>query len=153
MINHARTLLRNMSPSWPSDEYVPPEFQPGPTPDVVAKIKRILWGRTPCSEHRVRQLMQLLHATELEEHVLQYDPRVTYLPFDTLHFGKGDVSVAEFVATLEDELADHELEDLFGDIAREPNKIFYNLWQDHDQLPYKFGGLVLAMIDATERAR
>lgn len=152
MINHVRTLLQNTPPGWESDEYVPEDFVPMETPEAVQKVKRVLWGRTPAHQFRIRQLMQLLHATELEEHVLAKDPRVTYLPF--LATDKGDgANLAEFVPLLERELTVDDDIELFGDAEEEPHRTWLELWKNHDQLAYKLGGLILAVVDATERAR
>jgi hypothetical protein len=151
MINHVRTLLQNTVPAQ-SDEYVPEDFVPMEAPEAVQKVKRILWGRTPAYQFRIRQLMQLLHSTELEEHVLAKDPRVTYIPFVDARPGD-DANLAEFIPLLEAELTADDYKVLFGDTEQEPNRTWLRLWMDHDQLAYRLGGLILAVADATERAR
>jgi hypothetical protein len=153
MINHARTLLQNMPASWPSDEYVPEDFVPCAPPEIVQRLRTALWGRTPCHQGILRQCMQVLHATELEEHVLAMDPRVTYLPFDERGYGARSANLAITVAKLTNELSVEDEAELFGDVEQEPNKTYYHLWKYHDQLPYKLGGLLLGMITCTERAR
>jgi len=153
MINHVRTLLQNRSHKHPSDEFVPPDFTPMACPPVVQKIKRILWGRTPVSQLRIWQVMQLLHASELEEHVLAPDGRVTYLPFDDKYFGKVDIDLTVFIPELQTTLTPDDDIALFDDLSIEPNRTFYELWKKHDQVPYKLGGLMLAVVAATERAR
>lgn len=154
MINHVRTLLQNTPPGAESDEFVPPDFVPMETPRVVQKIKRILWGRTPAYQPRIRQLMQVLHATaQCHEYALAADERITYLPFDNKYLGTADCGLAEFVLALETLLTDEDEKALFGDITQEPNKTFFELWKKNDQFPYKLGGLILAVVDCTERAR
>jgi len=153
MINHVRTLLQNMPPGYPSDEYVDPDFVPMPVPEVVDKLKVVLFGRTPANQLRIRQLMQLVHATELEDLVLAPDPRITYLPFDNIHFGSDCDDLAAFVPQLAAVLTPASERELFGDTAEETNEILFELWKNSDQLPYKLGALVLAMVYCTERAR
>jgi hypothetical protein len=153
MINHVRTLLQNRSHKHPSDEFVPEDFVAMRCPAVVQKIKRVLWGRTPVSQLRIRQIMQILHTTELEEHVLAPDSRITYLPFDDKYFDKSDVDLTVFIPELTTTLTPDDDIELFDDISIEPNRTFYELWKRHDQVPYKLGGLMLAVVAATERAR
>jgi len=152
MINHVRTLLQNMPPEWESDEFVDPDFVPMSVPRAVDKVKTAIWGRTPVHQVTLRQLMQILHATELEEHVLAKDPRVTYLPFDEAPSGSG-ADLAHAVLRIEEALTPDDYTTLFGDTAQEPNRTWFNLWMDHEQLAYKLGGLLLAVADTTERAR
>jgi hypothetical protein len=68
-----------------AEEYVSPDYLPRQLPATFNKLRRIIFGGTPdrqMSNFRMYQLMQALHATELEEYVLQHDTRITYLPFD-----------------------------------------------------------------------
>ena len=89
MINHIRTLLLNQKrgafgPDFPGEEYVPANFKPlAVLPDGIRKAHQVIFGGKPdrvISNTRLRQLMPLLHVTELEEFVLAKDPRVTYWP-------------------------------------------------------------------------
>jgi len=154
MINHVRTLLQNLPPGAESDEFVPVDFVPAEVPEVVQKIKRILWGRTPAHQLRIRQIMQLLHATVVcDEFVRAPDPRITYLPFDNKYVGTADCGLADILPTLQTEITEEDEKELFGDITQEPHNTFYELWKTHDQLPYKLGGLLLAVVACTERAR
>ena len=154
MINHVRTLLQNMPPGFESDAFVPPDFVPMEAPEVVQKVKRILWGRTPASQIRIRQIMQMLHATVVcNGFVLAADPRITYLPFDNKYLGTADCGLADLMPMLQTLLTGEDEAELFGDIMQEPNKTFFELWTKHDQLPYKLGGLMLAVVACTERAR
>lgn len=88
MINHARTLLLNVagSSSQSSDngeEYIPPLFAPLLLPTYLQTPRNVLFGTAPDRyflNFRARELMQLLHRTELSEFVYALDPRVTYWP-------------------------------------------------------------------------
>jgi len=86
--NYIRTLLLNEAIGLPdtlAEEYVSPDYVPRQLPKEFEKVRRILFGGAPDRQmlnFRLYQLMQLLHATELEEYVLQHDDRITYLPFD-----------------------------------------------------------------------
>jgi hypothetical protein len=88
MINHIRTLLlnrpREIDQDLPGEEYVPGDFKEVTgLPDAVRKARRILFGSKPdryMLNYRLRQIMAALHSTELAEHVLDADSRVTYWP-------------------------------------------------------------------------
>lgn len=90
MINHARTLLANIdgaraSRGTPGEELIPPAFRQLRLPRSVQAVRRVLFGVDPDREYmnyRLRELMTLLHSTELEEFVLALDPRVTYWPIE-----------------------------------------------------------------------
>jgi hypothetical protein len=94
MINHARTLLLNVagSSSQSSDngeEYIPPSFAPLRLPTYLQTPHNVLFGTAPDRyflNFRARELLQLLHLTELAEFVYALDPRVTYWPETTAKF-------------------------------------------------------------------
>lgn len=95
MINHARTLLMNRSgntgtpPSSPGEEFVPPNFRQRTLPAALLLAHRMLFGASPDRlylNYRLRQLLLLLHSTELDEHIRGMDPRVTYWPFNPQTF-------------------------------------------------------------------
>ncbi len=95
MINHFRNLLLNRSgtPSTPrttpGEEFVDPRFVARIPPSYLRTPLQILFGRSPDRvylNYRLRQIMQMLHETELEEYILAFDRRVTYLPFDNDEF-------------------------------------------------------------------
>lgn len=156
MINHVRTLLHNMPPAAESDEYVPEDFVPVEAPEIVQKVKRLLWGRTPSSQVRLRQIMQMLHATELEKYVVAKDLRITYLPFDDKYLGTDVGDLASCLPTLQTLVSadDERILFMLADGANnEPFKTWYELWKKDDRVPYKLGGLLLAVADCTERAR
>lgn len=86
MINHFRTLLLNVDGSVPmtnflAEEIVDPEFKAVRLPTPLAQVRRVLFGSDP-DRHmlnlRARQLLALVHATPLVEHVYAFDRRVTY---------------------------------------------------------------------------
>lgn len=87
MINHARTLLMNLSGSrgyfseYPGDELIPTDYQQLELPTYLDVIRMRLFGATPdCAmlNYRTAQLLQLIAATELQTYVLAIDPRLTY---------------------------------------------------------------------------
>jgi hypothetical protein len=88
MINHARTLLLNVSGTTSSreelgEEYIPETFAAFELPSYLQVVRRVLLGAAPDRYFlncRARELMQLLHTTELAEYVYQLDTRVTYWP-------------------------------------------------------------------------
>lgn len=90
MINHARTLLLNISgsqtptPDYPGEEYVPAGFKAQTLPVKLSNIRNILMGTTAPDRallnYRLRQFACLVHSNELEKYVLGLDPRVTYWP-------------------------------------------------------------------------
>lgn len=85
MINHARTLLLNQAAtddfSVPAEEYVEPTFTPVVLPRHLAAVRRALFGDEPdraLLNLRIQRYLSVIHATELVQHVLFLDPRVTY---------------------------------------------------------------------------
>ena len=98
MINHARTLLMNTGGSstgfagFPGEEFIPPTFISQTLPGPLEQVWRVLYGSRPdryLLNYRTRELMGLLHSTELQELVTSFDPRITYdvLPDDDLFDG------------------------------------------------------------------
>ena len=89
MINHVRTLLLNpatpgFSSHYVGDEYVPSDFAHMDIPTKFDRVRTILFGKSAdrsMMNYRLVEIMTLLHTTELEEFVLDFDPRVTYWPF------------------------------------------------------------------------
>jgi hypothetical protein len=93
MINHARTLLLNINGDGyggqPGDEYIPADYVAATLPSYLLRTREVLFGHTPDRlrlNYYARQLLGLLHSTELAEFVTSLDPRVTYdvLPGDEL---------------------------------------------------------------------
>lgn len=88
MINHARTLLINVSGvsnqhQEIGEEYIPTNYAALLLPSYLQRVRRILFGTAPDRyflNFRVRELMAHLHQTELAEFVYALDPRVTYWP-------------------------------------------------------------------------
>jgi len=95
MINHARTLLMNINGATQfeaelGEEIIASEYRAKPLPQSIASVRRILFGPTPDKamlNYRCRQLLSLIHLTELEEYVVALDPRITYDFEDSLLFG------------------------------------------------------------------
>lgn len=85
MINHARTLLLNIGSNTynadlPGEEFIP-AFEPLILPDYLTRAHKILFGATPDKvflNFRARELLSLVHQTELAEFLYALDPRITY---------------------------------------------------------------------------
>lgn len=85
MINHARTLLLNISGSDAQSvvgaEHVPDEFLAKTLSPELTSVRRTIFGSDPDQlflNYRVRQCLILLHSTELDEYVRKLDNRITY---------------------------------------------------------------------------
>lgn len=117
MINHARTLLlnpkqsQNPGPDFVGEEFVPSDYTYIEIPRRLNRVRDILFGGNAdraMKNYRLREVMALLHSSELAEYVTDLDPRITYLPqrsdiFDSV-FGATVVSqhsVATSYATIE----------------------------------------------------
>lgn len=121
MINHARTLLLNRTGSAGfnpilCEEIIPADYVAKTTPSYISNIRRVLFGANPDKymlNYRGRQLMAMLHASELEEFVLELDPRITY-SFDNSDATSDKLFVP--IVTRTDSESDHN--DLFigGDV-------------------------------------
>ena len=87
MINHARCLLVNQSANvqapdgCPGEELIDPSFTAVTLPTYLQQIRTILFGGNPdrCMlNYRAAQLLGLVGATELQQYVVAFDPRLTY---------------------------------------------------------------------------
>lgn len=87
MYNHARTLLMNVDGSdrhfanYPGDELVPGVFRNLQLPTYLDTVRMRLFGALPdrmMLNYRVAQLLRMIEATELQEHILELDSRLTY---------------------------------------------------------------------------
>lgn len=89
MINHVRTLLMNRKRNGHGldtfgEEYIPAEFVPKKLNVALSLAHRTLFGGKPDRvyvNYRMRQIMELMHATPLAVDIVDKDPRITYLPF------------------------------------------------------------------------
>lgn len=255
MLNHARTLLLNISglntpgPDFLGEEGVPEEFRAVALPYYVQAARAELFGTDPdrvMLNYRLRQYMNILHSTELVEHVLALDPRISYDPSATdlfddaafiptaagslkpIHFagqhtpdnGLGrlrqqwrvamgnslQVTVFQMTSPVHEtqhtvtvangvtgevpldrglrcyfdptpgnvwhvsvtsrptwdlskivynlqKIGEPRMVKLFGANPAEPYKTFRALWESHPFLPYKLGGMLLAVIYRSEAAR
>lgn len=86
MINHARTLLVNLSGSGfvfdcPGEELISEDYRELQLPAYLNTIRARLFGASPdrlMLNYRTAQLLQLIAGTELQTHILALDPRLTY---------------------------------------------------------------------------
>lgn len=92
MINHLRTLLLNLNGGtnlpgydYPGEEYVPSDFRPVSLPVAERSVRAALFGGGPDRAFlnvRALQLLTLVHASDLADHALKHDTRLTYWPAD-----------------------------------------------------------------------
>lgn len=91
MINHARTLLLNASPTkadyadsgTDGYEFVSPNFKPVVLPESLMTIRRTLFGRNPDMLFlglRAQELLTYVHQSEFADYALDFDNRLTYWP-------------------------------------------------------------------------
>lgn len=86
MINHGRNLLMNVDgqgyiPGMPAEEYIPPTYKATTLPAWLQRVRQIVFGPNPDKlmlNFRTRQLLQLLHSTELSRYLTDFDSRITY---------------------------------------------------------------------------
>lgn len=91
MINQVRTLLMNRGREGHGltefgEEYISPDFIPRVLNGPLKLVQRTLFGSKPDRlflNYRMRQIMQLMHASPMRDDITQDDPRITYLPFKT----------------------------------------------------------------------
>lgn len=89
MINRVRTLLMNRGREGydlrlPGEEYIPADYVRRSQPVWLKRIYSRLFGAAPDRlfiNYRMRQLMQVIHATPLAEFVSSSGDDITYLPF------------------------------------------------------------------------
>lgn len=94
MVNHVRTFLMNRGRNGrgidqPGEEFVYDKFIPRVLTPGLVMAHKVLFGGQPDRlflMFRMRQLMQLIHASPLADDVLVKDSRITYLPFDDTMF-------------------------------------------------------------------
>lgn len=102
MINHVRTLLLNVSgsvspgPGYPGEEFVPPTYVSVQLPPNLQVVWSAIFGPNPdraMLNLRLREIMAIIHSTELAAYATAVDPRLTYWPphnqdlFRALTFG------------------------------------------------------------------
>ena len=88
MVNQVRTLLLNRGRAGagfdvPGEEFVPAAYIPKKLPAHLLRVHHALFGREPDRiflNYRIRQLLLLIHGTELADEVTRDDARLTYLP-------------------------------------------------------------------------
>jgi hypothetical protein len=86
MINHARNLLLNTAHTAFNnrvilEEIIDSNYRAKRLPSHLQSIRRAIFGESPdrtMLNYRARQLLSLVHSCELEQFVLEFDPRITY---------------------------------------------------------------------------
>lgn len=87
MINHARTLLLNLDgatgymDNCPGEELIAADYKAIALPTYLNIVRNRLFGANPdrtMLNYRAAQLLRLIQATELQQHILELDSRITY---------------------------------------------------------------------------
>lgn len=87
MFNHARSLLLNLDgfrgyfSDYPGEELVPETYRKVVLPAYLSMFRARIFGATPdraMLNYRTAQLLQMIETTELQQHILALDPRITY---------------------------------------------------------------------------
>ena len=81
MVNHFRTLLLNLAAGDVSEEFIPAAFKPIVLPTGLSRMYNVLFPPVSSREHKLflaTMYLQLIESTDFREHVLLYDPRITY---------------------------------------------------------------------------
>jgi hypothetical protein len=238
MYNYGRTLLLNLTgndryfANVPGDELIPSAYSQLELPNYLRNLRSVLLGATPdraMLNYRAAQLLELIAATELQQYILELDPRITYssyqlqlaapvtfqatspdasgvsgydyrvavdgvniniqrltTPVETaqhvLSFTSGlsppyslpgsdytvrvntadlaggwtvrgylrpTVTLNELASEIQN-LSEATFFQLFGVTDVEPYLTFKNCWNNHPELAYQLGGLVLAMLYRTQ---
>jgi len=90
----------------------------------------------------LRQIMQMIHATELEKYVYAKDPRVTYLPFaEWTHCG----NIVDTYLRMSRLVTPDVETQLFGIDPVEPYDELIEYWKHSDNIAYSLGALALAI--------
>lgn len=84
MINHARTLLLNLSADNDNyeEEYIDPNFKPIKLSKFLSNVYRIIFSDSDIRKlklYRTAQVMTFLHCESLKKYILDLDTRITYL--------------------------------------------------------------------------
>lgn len=153
MINHARTLLLNAlpAPGQPGEEYIPADYKIRAVPPYLAQVRQVLLGHdTPreVQNYRVRQLMTLLHSSNLAQHIYKLDPRVTYWPTADLYCFAKEPSELVPLAKIPDVLnaiAEEDVWTLYAGPDAAP-LVCWEYWNDRLQPQDKICGVTLAVI-------
>lgn len=101
MLNHVRTLLLNVDAAkapaltFFAEEAVADNYVALALPGYMTRLRAILFGESPdryMLNYRLRQLLAIVHASPLVEHVTALDRRITY------GFAKTDIADANWFA-------------------------------------------------------
>lgn len=134
MINHVRTLLLNVERTDADvlgEEQIDPDFKPLDLPSPMRKVRSILFGDDPdryMLNYRSREILTIVHNTELESWITYFDNRITYFPFRGFVFYDLPSYEQEYLKTGTNELA------RIGDIEADESagKLYYHWMIDTD---------------------
>ena len=160
MINHVRTFIINTGRNGhgldePGEEFIDTDFVPRHLPPGMASIHRVLFGGVSdrlFMNYRIRQIMQIMHATPLEQDIYIPDNRVTYLPFkDDLFSMTTEFDLATTLTLLETAIGTTGISEIFPPLAAEPYQTWLRIYQESQQATVlRFTALMLAFAERVE---
>lgn len=148
MINHARTLLLNSNTDYYSRNQYIPKYTHKKLPEDLQQIWNIFFSSNPsdlAKNHRVKQLLIIIHSTKLVDYVYKLDKRITYLPFYNEGFidePEGLPELNTVLTTLENVLQNNTL----FKSNQEDIKLFEKYWNDHKLYSVRLSAVLLALI-------
>jgi hypothetical protein len=139
------------------EEFIDPLFVPRHLPPGMQSMHRILFGSVRdrlFMNYRMRQIMQIMHASPLEQDLLVQDSRITYLPFKPDLFNvveSGDFPLASVFSRLEATVNLSALEEIFPPTVPEPFVTWLRIYQESQQATvFRFSALMLAFAERVE---
>jgi hypothetical protein len=154
MINHARTLLLNGHTTGPGAEYISPDYKPKKLTGTLQNVWNMLYGKDLddyAKNYRTRQLMTILHSTDLVKYVYALDPRVTYWPVvDKTCYGPEPTGLAPLELLPQDlEIVLNKNRGLFSTTTVDVSE-FEQRWKTDCRFTHRMSGLLLAHIYQTD---
>jgi hypothetical protein len=155
MINHARSLLVNRHHDGRGAEYVPQEYRVRClTQKPLGEIWDVLFGDADAAgrNYRARQLMTILHSTDLAQYVYDMDPRVTYWPSDQRIWEPapdGLIPLHKLIEALEPIVN----EGLFSGSEQYCLEEFERIWREEKLFTRRLSALLLAFIYRVEEIK
>jgi hypothetical protein len=140
MINHARSLLVNRHHDGRGAEYVPQEYRVRClTQKPLGEIWDVLFGDADAAgrNYRARQLMTILHSTDLAQYVYDMDPRDGLIPLHKL------IEALEPIVN----------EGLFSGSEQYCLEEFERIWREEKLFTRRLSALLLAFIYRVEEIK
>jgi hypothetical protein len=154
MINHIRTLLLNLPPSptqGEGEEYILESYEPPVLTSELIELHRVFFGENlprPTMNYRAKQLMMLIHGTELAPLALTQDTRITYWPFQGGQVWQAEPKALIPVTALLDKLSpiisDNKYE-IFHNPPSDVYEVLHDYWYNHKVFTRRIGAIALAL--------